>query len=82
MSRFFTPWPLLLAGIFLTACAPATPDTASSGSTPAPTVAQAQHAAGTGCPASPIADGSVTSKGRHVPDENDPCADSRGAVAH
>jgi hypothetical protein len=78
MSRFFAPWPLL-AGIYLTACAPATPDTAPAGNAPA--AAQTQRAASTTCPAGQ-AEGSVTSKGRHVPNEDDPCADSRGAVAH
>ena len=51
----------------------------------APRAAPAASAArgGAACPAAsaPRRLGAATSKGRHVPDERDPCADSRGAVA-
>jgi hypothetical protein len=72
-------WPLLAAGVFLTACAPATPDTAS-GSTASSTV-RAQRAPAVACPAAQ-SDGAVTSKVRHAPNEDDPCADSRGPAPH
>ena len=39
-------------------------------------------ASGVACPAAsaPHRLGAATSKGRHVPDESDPCADSRGVA--
>jgi len=76
MNRFSPRRAPLAAAIFLTACAPATPDAGPS----AAADGQTQRAAAVACP-STASDGAATSKGRHVPNESDPCADSRGAVA-
>ena len=67
---------LLLAGACLTACSPATPDAAA---TPATQPAPAARAA-VAAPCMPASEGAVTSKTRHIPDENDPCANSRGVA--
>jgi len=70
---------LLLVAAGLAACSPAPPDTAS---TPAmrTAVAPAPPALSAGC--APAGDGKFTSKMRHVPNEDDPCADTRGVAQH
>ncbi|HEX7983000.1 MAG TPA: hypothetical protein VF616_05750 [Duganella sp.] len=60
---------LLVLGC-LSACAPAPQE-----ATP-PTIAASGTASRTGC--APPAPATATSKLRHIPDENDPCANSRG----
>ncbi len=48
----------------------------------APVDAPKPAASGVACPAASAAHrlGAASSKGRHVPDEGDPCADSRGVA--
>lgn len=48
----------------------------------APAEAAKPAASGVACPAASAAHrlGAASSKGRHVPDEGDPCADSRGVA--
>ena len=55
----------------------------AEGPASAPQPAASAARAGIACPAAsaPRRLGAATGKGRHVPDERDPCADSRGAVA-
>lgn len=82
MLRFSTLC-LLLAGACLTACSPATPDPAANPPVTAAVVPPPPRAAATPCPvASADNAGAVTSKARHVPNEDDPCADSRGVARH
>ena len=56
---------------------------ATPASAPQARAAASAPRGGVACPAAsaPRRLGAASSKGRHVPDENDPCADSRGAVA-
>lgn len=67
---------LLVFAACLAACSPATPDTAMR----TVAVAPAPPALPTACP--PAGDGRFTSKMRHVPNEDDPCADTRGVRQH
>ena len=69
---------LLLISACLTACSPAQPDAAVTLAPAAP-----PRAATTPCPVASVGStGNVTNKARHVPDEDDPCADSRGVGRH
>ena len=81
MLRFSLMWPLLV-GVFLAGCAPTTPETAPASNAPVSVAAQVQRPADATCATTAAINGGATSKGRHVPNEDDPCADSRGAVAH
>ena len=62
----------LLVLLCLSACAPAKQDPAP----PSPSIAASNAASSHGC--APPAPATATSKLRHIPDENDPCANSRG----
>ena len=62
----------LLVLLCLGACSPAQQEAAPP---PAP-IAASGTASRTGC--APPAPAAATSKLRHIPDENDPCANSRG----
>ncbi|MYM75093.1 hypothetical protein GTP56_23265 [Duganella sp. FT134W] len=63
-------WLMLLC---LSACAPAKQDAA-----PAVSAANQGSSASAACGATASATATATSKVRHIPDENDPCAESRG----
>ena len=63
--------------------APAASEPAATASAPQRVVAHARPRASAACAAHPpdsAAVGHVTSKVRHIPDESDPCADSRGVA--
>jgi hypothetical protein len=66
-------WLMLLC---LSACAPAKQEAAPPVS--APSNGSNGSNARTACGAAPAATTTATSKVRHIPDENDPCAESRG----
>nr|WP_315399899.1 hypothetical protein [uncultured Duganella sp.] len=68
----FRPLSPLLILLCLGACAPARQDPAP----PSPSPATASAAPKPGC--APAAPATATSKLRHIPDEDDPCANSRG----
>ncbi|MYN30444.1 hypothetical protein [Duganella levis] len=68
ISSALPRWLMLLC---LTACAPAKQEAA-----PAVSAASQASSASVACGAAPAA--TATSKVRHIPDENDPCAESRG----
>jgi hypothetical protein len=68
ISSALPRWLMLLC---LTACAPAKQEAA-----PALSAANQASSASVACGAAPAA--TATSKVRHIPDENDPCAESRG----
>lgn len=70
---------LLLLAAGLAACTPATPATPDTAMRTA-AVAPAPPALSTACPPAPEA--RFTSKMRHVPNEDDPCASSHGVTQH
>ena len=76
MLRYATPWLLLLTSACLAACSPATPDAKPA----VQTAASAPPAVAAPC--APASAGAATSKTRHIPNEDDPCADSRGLARH
>jgi hypothetical protein len=73
----------LAAACGTASCAPVAPTAAKVTSAPASASAQARAVsaacAGQGASASRV-DRALTSKVRHIPDEADPCADSRGVA--
>ena len=71
---------VLLTGACLAACSPAMPDGASAPAVQTAAASPAHGAVAASCTA--VGDGSATSKTRHIPNEDDPCADSRGIARH